>query len=169
MNYVEYQGTRIDWCQPMNSPTLSQLSLLPLLLIGILISGCNKTLPLIAEKSNDKLIFVLRKQDGGDVLAIQDFAVQKTQCETDCTMWSLVNKLDKNGELTITHLSQGVIRYGEIIEDLDTKVEAKELASGVYSAGGTAVFLDSKGRIKYSRILFVDFHLDGNGKVISLN
>ena len=82
------------------------------------------------------------KANGADSYYFVDFGVSKDNCEKDCVMWEIVEK-DNSFEVSEKILKQP-LTYGQHIDYMETRIEAKTITSDKYCAAGTASLINNK-------------------------
>lgn len=107
---------------------------LSLFFVLLVVTGCQKFLAVTASMDGGSLIFHF---DSDYAVSLHDLEMDRTDCKSDCVIWSAVNKVDKNGELTKAFLESGTFKYGQKFDELETRVPPKPLVPGSYIIGGT--------------------------------
>lgn len=105
-----------------------------LLLVLLAVTGCQKFPAVTALMEGSSLVFEFNSYH---VVSLHDLEMDLTDCKSDCVMWSAVNQVNENGELTQASLESGKLRYGQQFNDMETKVPPKQLVPGSYIIGGT--------------------------------
>lgn len=107
---------------------------LSLLLVLLAATGCQKFLAVTASMEGGSLTFHF---DSDYAVSLRDLEMDRIDCKGDCVMWSTVNQVDKNSELTKAFLESGKFKYGQKFNEMETRVPPKSLVAGSYTIGGT--------------------------------
>lgn len=107
---------------------------LSLLLVLLAVTGCQKFLVVTASMEGGSLMFHF---DSVYAVNLHDLEMARIDCMSDCVMWSTVNQIDNNGELTKAAIESRKFKYGQKLDGMDTGVPPKPLVPGTYIIGGT--------------------------------
>ena len=141
-------------------------SLIILLFFITILTGCQKFIEIKAEIQNDTLLFVFSNRPANAIIKIYDIELYKINCQNNCVMWHMVNKINTSSEVTYIELKGNYIEYGQRFSGMNLKVPPKALIPGKYTATGTASIKNEGGRLF---VINFELELDKNGKLTVKN